>query len=475
MIDQVLLYADLGFSVIPMHYTRSDGKCSCLSPTCGSVGKHPKIRWKDFTSRCLKASELKRFWDEDPETNVGIVTGEISGVTVLDIDGQEGIRSLADIGINLSDLPDTPTVSTGGGGLHLYFRYPESQTVLTRAGVLKHVDIRSDGGVVVAPPSMHRSGKPYTWVEGKGIQSLDPADFDFARLAPGITSEEDGNGNGTGGAWFDEALRGVAQGGRNETAARLAGRYYSLGMSPAEVLHLLHAWNATNAPPLDAEEVEKISNSIYKRVRAGVSIGDREEVLSTLSKLIGIKVLSVRRVTGDTPRIIVEFSLGLCPLTTAQLISPKEFQRAVCEATKVLIRKRGVKSSPSHERMAQMILDASEDVDAGEEATAEGELAMLLKDYLLSQKVVRLDHGEIPVQGSFWKDGLIWISLMDLVQAANVRWGMRSSIREMAQRLKAYGVERRTMTNGPVARNLWGIDPREIDWAVPEEQEETIS
>src|SRR5215212_4098305 len=91
-------------------------------------------------------------------SGVGIVTGPVSGVLVLDVDGPEGEEELQKRG-----HPVTPMVRTPGGGLHLYFKHPE-QHVRTGIRVAPGLDVKASGGYVVAPPSVGANGKPYEWI-----------------------------------------------------------------------------------------------------------------------------------------------------------------------------------------------------------------------------------------------------------------------------------------------------------------------
>ncbi|MBA2713731.1 MAG: bifunctional DNA primase/polymerase, partial [Rubrobacteraceae bacterium] len=91
-------------------------------------------------------------------SGVGIVTGRISGVLALDVDGPEGEAELQKHG-----HPVTPMVRTARGGLHLYFKHPE-QHVRTGIRVAPGLDVKAAGGYVVAPPSVGANGKPYEWI-----------------------------------------------------------------------------------------------------------------------------------------------------------------------------------------------------------------------------------------------------------------------------------------------------------------------
>ena len=95
--------------------------------------------------------------------NLGIVTGQASGIAVVDIDGEQGRATLDRLAVELGPLPATAAVASGrvGGGLHLYYRISGPAPENDGDGL----DIRGDGGLVVAPPSHHASGNVYHWVE----------------------------------------------------------------------------------------------------------------------------------------------------------------------------------------------------------------------------------------------------------------------------------------------------------------------
>jgi hypothetical protein len=97
-----------------------------------------------------------------------VATGRNSGIWVLDVDGDIGAASLAQLMAAHEELPPTAKCITGGGGQHLYFIYPPDRVIRNSVGTLAlGLDIRSDGGGVVAPPSVHASGQAYAWAPGR--------------------------------------------------------------------------------------------------------------------------------------------------------------------------------------------------------------------------------------------------------------------------------------------------------------------
>lgn len=129
------------FSIIPLAYKT----------------KEPSCNWKEFQQKHPSLPEYEAWFGEAEHKNVGIVTGAISNVIVLDVDGPDGEASLATLG----ELPSTPTVQTGKGR-HLYFKHP-GFPVRNFVRIKPGLDVRGDGGYVVAPPSVHPDGSVYEW------------------------------------------------------------------------------------------------------------------------------------------------------------------------------------------------------------------------------------------------------------------------------------------------------------------------
>ena len=127
-----------------------DGACTCaLRERCGSIGKHPAILW----STLERAQQLKG----EPGCGHGIATGVRSGVFVIDCDGEEAIRTLFAMG----EMPDTLTVERGYAHVHFYFRCPDFLVKTSVKEIGDGIDVRGEGGYVVAPSSLHRSGMRY--------------------------------------------------------------------------------------------------------------------------------------------------------------------------------------------------------------------------------------------------------------------------------------------------------------------------
>jgi hypothetical protein len=167
-LDAALTYGAMGWSVVPMNYPVESRSgvvgCSCYrGAACRSIGKHPWVRWKQ-TGGCTNAAVISSWWDWHPVSGVGICTGARSDFWVLDIDpDHNGNETIAQLEHRYGPLPETLRARTGGGGWHLVFKYPPGGARQTAGKIGPGVDTRSDGGLIVAAPSQHRSGWLYTW------------------------------------------------------------------------------------------------------------------------------------------------------------------------------------------------------------------------------------------------------------------------------------------------------------------------
>jgi hypothetical protein len=157
-LDAALAYARRGWRVVPI----PPGK------------KHPGIAaWQ--TEGTTDEARIRHWWTQAPDHGIGIVTGAESGVWVLDVDvndGKAGDDTLAELEATHGLLPDTYEVVTGSGGRHIYFTWPTDGTVVrnNQSGRLgPGLDVRGEGGQVLAPPTIHPNGTPYA------VEAMAPA------------------------------------------------------------------------------------------------------------------------------------------------------------------------------------------------------------------------------------------------------------------------------------------------------------
>ena len=130
-------------------------------------GKQPLVEWKEHQSRPPTIAEVDAWWTTWPEANIGLACGH--GIVVVDFDGFTLDQALAKLaGERVVLAPNAPIVQTGKG-VHVYAF--ADREVRNRANVYRTpagepaVDVRGDGGYVILPPSIHPSGRPYTWAK----------------------------------------------------------------------------------------------------------------------------------------------------------------------------------------------------------------------------------------------------------------------------------------------------------------------
>jgi hypothetical protein len=142
MIETALNYVALGWSVIPLRPRE----------------KRPAISWEAYQHRIATEEEIRDWWTRWPDANIGIVTGGVSGLIALDLDSAEAVQKAEELG-----LPQTPRCRTGKGE-HVYFKHPGGEETKNFCRKMVGMDLRADGGYVVAPPSVHPTGALYDWV-----------------------------------------------------------------------------------------------------------------------------------------------------------------------------------------------------------------------------------------------------------------------------------------------------------------------
>jgi len=286
--EAALDYAARGWRVLPLHGIEPDGSCTCGRADCPSPGKHPRTRhgMRDATT---DLETIRDWWDRWPDANVGIATGR--GLMVLDVDGEEGQANISG-----QHVPATPCVHTGRGS-HLYLRPPEGVRVRNAVGLAPGLDVRAEGGYVVAPPSRHASGVDYEWAISPDVQDLAECPLWLADLlrshehpeprAPEEKARDDA----------DERSVTIPEGRRNTTLTSYAGRLRAVGMPYEEIATALLAHNAAHCKPLLSEgEVRGIARSaagwpagpvrIDNRI-INADLGDGAKLLGALLATLG--------------------------------------------------------------------------------------------------------------------------------------------------------------------------------------------
>jgi putative DNA primase/helicase len=260
--EAALWYVKQGIPIFPLHNPEGGG-CSCAKADCEHVGKHPRTPhgFKDATT---DLSQIMEWWDRHPSANIGIPTGVASRLLVVDCDPRNGgPAERSELAQRFGPIPDTAEVMTGGGGRHFFFRYEGGSVPKALA---EGIDLKGDGGYVVAPPSLHPSGKRYE-VDGlSGPKALlKPAEVP-AWLRKQISASQNSTGAESSG---DSKKWGTGE--RNNNLVSVAGSMRRRGLSREAIEAALLEENGLRCePPLPVGEVRRIAQSVarYEPARA---------------------------------------------------------------------------------------------------------------------------------------------------------------------------------------------------------------
>jgi hypothetical protein len=246
MLHYAFEYLDRGWPVIPVK------------------GKTPAVPWTAYQKERASLDEVKKWFTSGENYNLAVITGRISRLVVIDCDSRDDAMWWRE------SHAETPLVATTGrGGSHFYYRYPRSQ-VGNRIRILgRKIDVRAEGGVVVAPPSIHpETNRAYQW-EPWGQYALEEIPvFDPAWCGPnecfvcGSNAREFGLDIRNGASYIRHITAESGNGGHNATF-RAACKLRDSGLSADEALDALRTWNETNAKPpwTEKELVHKIRDA----------------------------------------------------------------------------------------------------------------------------------------------------------------------------------------------------------------------
>ena len=291
-LEAALKYAELGLSIIPV-----------------SKDKIPLIDWKEFQSRKASEEEIVGWSKKFPNMNIGIVTGEISGIVAVDIEK----------GGDSSGYPPTVTAKTGGDGRHLIYKHPGHE-MPNGTRVKELTDIRGDGGYIVAAPSISSKGA-YEWLIP--FESMN----DLAEM-PEIVKNMSAKTNGAK-KWLASS-EGAPEGERNSTAASVAGKILST-MNPDlwETLGWaeLEKWNNKNDKPLPPNELRSVWESIKKYHSADPQ---RKTTIEQCDYLL-------EKIPKDTPAGSLISTITPILITLAAGTSLEEAELYICNNVKIAL------------------------------------------------------------------------------------------------------------------------------------------
>lgn len=324
-------YASRGWPVFPI-YEPKDGQCSCGRPSepsdkaerhpgieyCSSPAKHPRIK-NGLSDASTNPNQINHWWAQWPNANIGMATGERSGFVVVDIDprhgGNQSFQKLQD---KHGKVTDRTIALTGGDGYHLLFKYPGHEIKNNQNGkkLGAGVDVRGDGGYIVAAPSVHISGKPYRWqIPPNGHLPVLPQWLDDL-----MTQETESSG-------VAPAIEGdIIEGNRDNALASMAGSMRRRGMAEAAILAALLVENERCVPPLSRHDVERIAKSICRYKPADVP-----NQVKIVIERSGVEVVADEGEWGD----FIPLDVAIRPPFPLEALSPvlRDFTEAVAHTT----------------------------------------------------------------------------------------------------------------------------------------------
>lgn len=293
MLSFALDYAKKGFAVFPLKADKSP----CIA--------------NGFQKATTDEAQIETWWHTFKNANIGIATGKMSnGICVLDLDldeekGKNGIKALRDWQDAHGVIKPTVCAETGRGGWHIYFRADEE--IRCRIGLLPGVDVRGDGGYVVAPPSLHANGKRYKWKD-----NLSPDEMPIMNIDDNIRYLLHHDSRQQSLAYISPDR--IPEGERNGTIFKFACMMQAKGASDQTIYAATMAENAAKCnPPLTDKEVQGIVASalkyakgkpIYIDAKGEATQGQREPIFKTNEK-------GKIQKTWDNIREAIEFDCNL--------------------------------------------------------------------------------------------------------------------------------------------------------------------
>ncbi len=431
-------YLELGYSVIPVKSSQKGGA---------------PFPWGKYQNQRPTEEDIEQWWGDNgdyKDMGIAIVTGEISGLVVLDLDRHGEVDGLVQAKNQFGHYSgDAPSVLTGGGGLHEFYRYPGKK--VPSGTILPGIDVKADGGFVYAPPSRHPSGDTYEW-------EAPPWEYDEIPDPPSwvldeIRKVQQGTTRGqqlTESEWTKLLQEGVPEGERNNRAIRIAGHYLGKGLDVEAVRILLYQWNQRCKPPLESEEIEDIIAriSLKEQHKKGALPDETTREMDEDNRAAGLEAIrekfrvplsKIQRVAGAQPRYRLHANSSVVEIDAKHLINQGKFRQAVFSVARELPDRVGKKDDPGWDYWVELMDKVAEDIEPGEDATIRGELRAWLTDYL-GQARVRPPGQEGPSNCPRQDDdGLIYLHLQRFLAHLRGQLSKHLSQQEMAQRLAAAG------------------------------------
>jgi hypothetical protein len=278
-----IAFARRGNPVLPLPWpmlVNDRRRCSCKKGAdCRTPAKHPLARLapNGLLDATTDEAVIRKWFVDEPPANLGVRTDLL---VVLDADPRHGGDETLAALEQANPFPLTWRVLTGGGGEHVLFRRPadiaiSSSNAHDNRVLGPGIDVRAQGGYVVAPPSRHISGRAYCW-----NVDFHPADIALAEAPPWLIERlaapqaasrskscQPTLIKGHDPAEWAATKAGTTREYRDMAIAQVAGKLLrAVSLDPAFVATLVHDWNACHCdPPLPEDEVDAILKRIRKR------------------------------------------------------------------------------------------------------------------------------------------------------------------------------------------------------------------
>lgn len=269
MKDYALEYAESGFAISPLKYKTKDVFLS----------KH------GFNDATTDLKQVNEWWTLHPNANIIIATGSKSNLLIIDLDtdkdaGVSGYETLREWEIENGELPETVTAISGGGGYHLYYKYNPEKNIKSTTGLFfkqSGIDIRCEGGAIIAPPSLHPNGNRYVFeCNSWEVGYQEATDLVYKFISEGMKNKEDLSrrsykSNSTGNRFVLPEI--IHEGERDITMYRFACSCLARGLDETKTYNLMMRVNLENCqPPMPDKQIEtKLKSALKTRRKQGVT------------------------------------------------------------------------------------------------------------------------------------------------------------------------------------------------------------
>lgn len=288
-LEAALDYAERGIPVLPCCWI-VNGACSCGNLGCSSPGKH-QLNTHGLTKATIDAEQIKRWWRQWPNANIGGRMGEASKLVAVDVDPRNGGgRSFDYLQDMLGELPEqAPLAQTGGGGRHAFLAYPAGG-LAKKQGLLDGIDVQAEGSYVLLEPSRTVGDYKFLVPLNEDAPPLPEAWLNYIRAGKKKeeTAEDKPNENK------------IPQGRRNAWLTSEAGKLRRSGFGQDVMFAALRVLNLNRCePPLDENEVRTIAHSVSQytpEAKTVLGVGSRFDDIGNAARLVSLHGSSVRYV-----------------------------------------------------------------------------------------------------------------------------------------------------------------------------------